>query len=407
MTRQGAVSQGTPGAKKKVLVLTTTLPAKPGDGTPEFVLTLAKALAEHYDITVLAPRGRGGAKEESVEGLKIIRFAYFFRPLEGLADGAILPNLKSQPWRLVEVPFLVLGLLVKTLGFVRRERPQVINAHWIVPAGWVALVAHRLYKVPYVLTVHGADAHALNGALMSRLKRRVVAGARTVTPVSSEIGELLVSGPGDPHLPVVPMGVDVPAIRAEVGARAPERGRFLFVGRLAEKKGVDVLLGALKEVVEARAVILGGGPDEGSLKALAAKLALGERVAFLGQQPRARVMQELRVAQALVIPSKVAADGDREGTPVVMAEAVAAGVPIVASDLAGLGENLISGETGLLVAPGSVTELAGALSGIVDGKHALESWAAAATERLGPRLSVASTAERYREFFDAAIAGHQ
>jgi glycosyltransferase involved in cell wall biosynthesis len=339
-----------------------------------------------------------------VDGVTINRFAYFPQRWEGLADGAILPNLGAERWRWIEAPFLVTGFLVRALLIARRERPAVVNAHWILPSGLIALVVRRLLGIPYVLTVHGADTHALNGAVFRALKRKVVAGAHTVTPVSREIGELLGLPSDELERLVVPMGVDVAGIERESVRRSPQQGRFLFIGRLAEKKGADVLLEALARVSGARLVILGGGPEEVHLRSLAAKLEIEHRVEFLGQRSSGRVIEEMRIAHALVIPSKVARDGDRDGTPVVMAEAMAAGVPIVASDLGGLGEHIRSGESGLLVPPGSVSSLAAALQDLMAGNYDLRRWVEGARRQLESKLDLDSTGRRYREFISAATS---
>src|SRR5206468_3782146 len=78
-----------------------------------------------------------------------------------LADGAILPNLKAHPSTGAQVPFLLGGYLAATIRTARRFKPDVIHAHWLVPGGLVALAASRVLSVPYIVTVHGADAFAM------------------------------------------------------------------------------------------------------------------------------------------------------------------------------------------------------------------------------------------------------
>lgn len=223
-----------------VVVLTTTFPARPGDGTPEFVLTLARSIPDH-DVTVIAPRMPGAARDERVGGVRVRRVAYFPRRWEGLAADAIMPTLRARPWRVVEVPFLVGALLLATWREVRRHESVVVNPHWILPAGLVALVVRALTGTPYVVTVHGADAYMLRGALGRRLKRPVLRHASAVLPVSDDIGRTL----GLRDAPVLRMGVDTREIRAAVGERAPEPGQLVCIGRLADKKGVDVLVDAV------------------------------------------------------------------------------------------------------------------------------------------------------------------
>lgn len=377
--------------RRRLLVLTSTFPATPGDGTPEFVLTLAQALSGSFDITVLAPRVRGAASDEQIGGLTIHRFAHFPRRWERLAQDAILPALRAQPWRVVEAVSLMGSFVVNALLVATRVRPDVVNAHWIIPGGIAAMVLRTVCRIPYVLTVHGADAYALNSWPLSWLKAAVVAGAAAVAPVSADIAARI----GAHDAPVVPMGVDLDDIQARVGPRTPISGQLLFVGRLAEKKGVDVLLRAMIRVPEATLVVVGDGPDRPSLEDLARTLGIDDRVSFLGSQPREVVFTQLRTAHAVVIPSRTARDGDQDGTPVVLAEAVAAGVPVVVSRLGGLAEQIADGTTGRVVTPESVEELGEAIHQTIANPQLAADRAEAARLGLHNSLGLEAMTARY------------
>jgi len=387
-----------PAPRPHVVVLTTTFPAHPGDGTPEFVLTLAGSIPDH-DVTVIAPRMPGGARDERVGGVRVRRVAYFPRRWEGLADDAIMPTLRAHPWRVVEAPFLVGALLLATWREVRRRRPVVVNPHWIVPAGLVALVVRLLGSAPYVVTVHGADAYTLQGRVGRRLKRCVLRHASAVLPVSHDIARTL----GVAGAPVLRMGVDTGAIRATVGERAPERGLLICIGRLADKKGIDVLIAALAQVEGARLEVIGDGPERTTLERQAERAGVADRVRFLGKQPRAEVLAALRRACAVVIPSKVGAGGDRDGTPVVLCEAMAAGVPVVASDLGGLGECVTDGVDGVLVPPGDADALAVALAKVVDGSAAAAELGRAAAGTAQRTLDIGAVGAAYARLIDDAV----
>ena len=389
-------------ARPHILVLTTTLPAREGDGTPAFVLDLAQALSADNDITILAPRVPESAAHEHIGNVEIKRFPYFPKRLEGLADGAIMPNLQAEPWRVVEVPALLGAFLAAAVRESRRARPDLVHAHWVLPGGVVALALHRLFGVPYIVTAHAADIFRLRTRPLQAIKRRIVARAAFVLPVSAEGAEVL-GLPPDRASSVVPMGVDVDRISGEVGERASEKGRFLFVGRLVEKKGLDVLLRALAEVPDGRLVVVGDGPMRGALEELGRELGLGERVSFAGRQGSGRVAEELRRAHALVVPSRVARDGDADGTPVVMAEGMAAGVPVIASRLGGLSEHIASEETGLLVQPDDSPALAEALRRVLEHPEEASTWADAAQAHARENLDVAVTARRYQELIDVSL----
>ncbi|MCL2781241.1 MAG: glycosyltransferase [Actinomycetia bacterium] len=400
-----APSPGSAERPLSVLVLATTFPARAGDGTPEFVLTLSSALAAHgAQVTAIVPRVPRGARQELIDGVRVQRFAYFPRRFEGLANGAIMPNLRAHRWRWLEAGPLAIAFMLATARQVRRERPDVIHAHWIVPAGLVAWVLRRTTGVPYVVTAHGADAYTLRGGATRRLKRAVLRRASATIPVSAAIGEQLRQI--GPVSPAIPMGIDVARIATEVGQRRPEPGRVLFVGRLADKKGVDILIQAAARVRPVSVVVIGDGPTRAGLEALANRIGMTDRVRFLGALPRQGVMDEFARAAAAAIPSRVAADGDQDGVPVVLGEAMAAGVPVVATDLGGLGEYVSDGENARVVAPGSVDELAAALDDLVKHPDAAEALARCASARLADTLDLGHiSAQYFRVLLDAADAG--
>ncbi|HET6773858.1 MAG TPA: glycosyltransferase [Acidimicrobiales bacterium] len=379
------------------MVVATTFPARPGDGTPEFVLTLARSIPDH-DVTVVAPRMPGAARSEVIDGVRVRRVAYFPRRWEGLAAEAIMPTLRARPWRAVEVPFLVGALLLATWREVRRQEVAVLNPHWIVPAGLVALAVRAVTGMPYVVTVHGADAYTLRGRLGRMVKRLVLRRAAGVLPVSGDIARSLdLRG-----APVLRMGVDTAAIRAAVGDRAPEDGLLLYIGRLVDKKGVDVLVEALARLDGARLEVVGDGPDRAALHQLAARLGVSDRVRFRGKLPKAAVIAALARAQIAVIPSRVGAGGDMEGTPVVLCEVMAAGVPVVASNLGGLGECIDDGLDGLLVPPGDVDALATTLDKALNGGVDLAALGRAAAATARRNLDISAVGAEYARVFAAA-----
>src|SRR5690606_16529197 len=304
-------------SRPSAVIVTTTFPARPGDGTPEFVLTLASSIPG-YDVTVIAPRMPGAAGEAVHDGVRVRRVAYFPRRWEGLATDAIMPTLRAAPWRVVEAPFLVAALLLATVREVRRRRASVLNAHWIVPGRLIGLVVRALTRVPVVVTVHGADAYTMRGRAGRWLKARVLRRAAADLPVSRDIARTLQLGD---DVPVLRMGVDTAAIRAAVGDRAPVPGQLVYIGRLADKKGVDVLVDAVARCEGARLDVLGDGPERAALEARAAAAGVAERVRFHGKVPRSQVLAALARAQVVVIPSRVGADGDMEGTPVEIGRA--------------------------------------------------------------------------------------
>jgi colanic acid/amylovoran biosynthesis glycosyltransferase len=385
----------------KLLVLASTYPAHTGDGTPQFVRDLATVEALSYNTTVLVPAVPGGARLELDGGLEVHRFRYFPRPWEDLADGAILENLRSRKSRWAQVLPLFLAEVLAIRREVRLVRPDVIHAHWLIPQGLAALIAAP--RVPKLVTVHGGDVYGLRDWLSRALIRAVLKHADGVTTMNTDMRDRLVELGADPATTVVlSMGADVAAIRPLAAAAERRLGRILFVGRLVEKKGVSVLLEALR-LLDGRGYdlrLVGDGPLRPQLTSLSAGLA----ATFVGVLGREALAAEYGAASIAVFPSVAAASGDQDGLPVALLEAMSAGCAVLASDLPGLRDAVVDGESGLLTAPGSAQALATALGRLLGDPALCDQLGRAAATR-AQDFSLEAIGGRYVALLDAVRAG--
>lgn len=347
----------------RLMVVASTFPGHEDDGTPAFVRDLSSRLSEAFETTVLVPRVPGSQRSEVIGNLRVERFPYFPRRWEDLAHGAILENLRERPLRWLQVPPFLLSEALHLRRLLRRHRPDVLHVHWIVPQGLTALVVAR--SVPWVVTTHGGDVYALNDPISRRLKRAVLRRARAVTTVNVDMRERLIEAGSDPATTYVQvLGADMETIRSAASAETEVPGRLLFVGRLVEKKGVAVLLDALRMLptdLDWTLEIIGDGPLRSSLEAQ----AQGLPVTFSGAASREQLARAYGRSTAVVVPSVPAASGDQDGLPTVVLEAMGAGRPIVASALPGIDEAIEDGVTGLLAAPNDPASLARALTQVL------------------------------------------
>ena len=130
--------------KKKLLVTTSTFPRWQNDTDPPFVFELARRLTSHFEIIVLTPNYPGAKVREEMAGIQIYRFRYFLRKFEVLAGSVgILPTLKKNSLLYLLVPFFLLGELWALLKLIKKNRPDVIHAHWILPQGFIAALAKK------------------------------------------------------------------------------------------------------------------------------------------------------------------------------------------------------------------------------------------------------------------------
>jgi colanic acid/amylovoran biosynthesis glycosyltransferase len=226
-----------------------------------------------------------------------------------------------------------------------------LHAHF---AGGAALDALRLSALtgrPFSVTAHAYDIFAAPRNLVEKLER----AAAVFSGCDYNVVRLRRMAPAaDVH--EIVMGVD---LRAFTRSRPLPQGRtILAVGRLVEKKGFGVLVEAAAQVDRARVQILGDGPLRGVLELQIA--ALRAPVELLGSRPPRDVLAAMLDADVLAMPCIVARDGDRDSMPVVVKEAMALGLLVVASDEVGLPECVLE-PWGFLAAPGNPTALAAAL----------------------------------------------
>jgi len=384
----------------RLLVVASTFPARAGDGTPGFVRDLAQYEARHFDTLVLVPRTPGAPERERVsDSLTIEWFPYFPRKWEGVAHGAMIENIRKSKSYAAQVPFFLGAEVAAIARAVRRFRPDVIHAHWVVPQGAAIVLAAR--GVPFVLTTLGGDLYALNDRAATRVKRAVVERASSLTTMNTDMRSRLLALGADPaRTHVVPMGADLDALRAtgEGVERVP--GRMLFAGRLVEKKGGAVLFEALRSLPSSgwSLDVVGDGPLRASLEAAASGLP----VRFLGQLSRVELARAMYAAEIVVVPSVPAASGDQDGLPVVLLEAMGAGSAIVASRLSGIDEAVVDGESGVLVPAGDVAALRDALAGLLADPARRAALGRAAAER-AELFSVEAIGARYVELLKAAL----
>jgi glycosyltransferase involved in cell wall biosynthesis len=178
---------------------------------------------------------------------------------------------------------------------------------------------------------------------------------------------------------------------------------ILSIGRLIEKKGFHDLLLAC-EILRQRGrhfqvEIIGSGPWEYLLQTQTKRLRLQERVRFLGAQPQEVVRESFRRATIFALPSIISGEGDRDGIPTVLMEAMASGTPVVSTFVSGIPELIESGSNGLLVPPNNPLLLADALGQLLNAPELREKLARAARAKMEERFSIEKSARELRALF--------
>jgi len=264
---------------------------------------------------------------------------------------------------------------------ISRSGAEHLHAHFLGEPGTIARTVSYLVTIPYSLSVHARDIFVDTAASADTIKHAAAVAACTLAAAKRARELLPADQCGKVH--VIRHGIEAAADGS--GEPGPREAVVLAVGRLVEKKGIPVLLGAMRRILRTRpvrCVIVGDGPDRPSIERQACELGVAEAVHLAGWQPPEEVGSWMRRASVLAVPSIVAADGDREGLPNVILEAACAGLPIVASETGGIAEFIVNGQTGLLVPPGNEGALAAALERLMDNNALREAIVANARKKV-------------------------
>jgi len=363
-------------SRGRVLCVTSNFPRWLGDSTTPFVLNLAKDLTSlGWSVDVLAPHAAGAEIFENLEGIPVHRFRYAWPATAETVcyQGGALVNLRRNPVDRLKLPSLVLAQLFSMMRLLAGGKYNLIHSHWILPQGFNAALMRGLFSVPHILTVHGGDIFGLKGRLMSSFKRIALSGTDRITVNSSfterSVQEILKK---DKHLVRIPMGVDTAPLKDEELRQAEDiRCRYrsghgplvVFVGRLVEEKGVGDLIHAIRildpKLKDIKLLVVGEGQDKEHFKEMSESLGLKEKVHFTGWVEQEEIKTYMRAGDIFVGPSKAASDGWVEAQGLTFIEAMAAGVPVIATRSGGIPDAVRDGRTGLLVSeksPGSVAE---------------------------------------------------
>jgi glycosyltransferase involved in cell wall biosynthesis len=283
---------------------------------------------------------------------------------------------------------------------IRTRGVQHVHAHYATYPGLSAWVSGRLVGTPYSITAHAHDIF-----VDQRMLARKLADAAFVVTISEYNRGFLADYVDSGRIHVVHAGID-PGAYPFMPRAVPSQGpvRALCVASLQEYKGHAVLFDALADESALERVeldLVGAGPLRAALERQVRELGLGDRVRFHGSASEDTVRGLLERADLFVLPSVIARGGQMEGLPVVLMEALASGVPVVATRLSGIPELVSDGSTGLLAAPGDAGSLRDALERALNGDFKPDLQAGRAlVER---EFDVEDSAARLRELFAAAL----
>jgi glycosyltransferase involved in cell wall biosynthesis len=403
-----------------LLFLTQTYPRFAGDTAGPFIRDLALGLARGGDrVTVLAPHAEDVAAAWEEGGVEVATFRYAPESWEVLGYGRTLEADERVKGRAaLAAPLYALALRQEVRRQLRRRRFDLVHAHWIVPNGVIA--AGACGAVPLAIGLHGSDVFLAEKTGVRRLARWSLGRARLLTGCSPELVERVRALGGGEGFPegrsrVIPYGVDTNAFSPALDRRAIWRGKLgipaeapliLGVGRMATKKGFQILLEALPLLLqshpEAHVVLAGGGDLLERFAAVAA--AWPGRVHLPGSVLRDTLPDLYRAADLFVLPAVHDSKGNVDGLPNVILEAMASGLPVVASGISGIPLAVEDGGTGLLVPEREPRPLLDALLRLLSDRELARAMGERGRRKAESELTWDAVAARYREGYLSALS---
>lgn len=312
---------------------------------------------------------------------------------------AVLRDCRREPDVLLR-SLALLPACVLLAGLVRRDRVEHLHAHYATYPLLAAWTAHRLTGVSYSVTVHAHDLFVSQAMLVRKLER--VAFVAAISDHNREFLAQRVDEGLRGRTHVVHCGVDPAAYTAPRHPRSTAL-EVLSIGSLQPYKGQAQLVEAcallVQRGVHVRCRIVGGGPERGRLQARIDAADLQDVVLLLGPRVQEEVAALLSSASCYAQPSVVAADGQMEGIPVALMEAMASGLPVVATDLSGVPELVRHGDTGWLVPPGDATALADALQAVATDPAGAAVVASRGRRMVEQQFDLAANVEQLAQLF--------
>ncbi|MCB0105166.1 MAG: glycosyltransferase [Caldilineaceae bacterium] len=275
-----------------------------------------------------------------------------------------------------------------------------VHAYFAHQPTEVAMVVAKHLQVPYGFSMHAKDARKVTPAELNERAR----GAACVVACNPDVAKAVT----DPAVRVslLPHGVDIDRFHPQpLTNHWPLR--LLAVGRLVEKKGFDILLRAAARLTFPWTLeIIGDGPERSRLAQLREALGITDKVHLRSGITHEELPAAYHAAHVVVVPSVIDRSGDRDGLPNVLLEAMAAGRPVVASDVSAIGSAVVSGENGLLVQPGDVAALAAALARLARQPELGRDLGRRARQRMAFHYDLRTCSDRFCDFIEQTYFPH-
>jgi glycosyltransferase involved in cell wall biosynthesis len=351
----------------KVLYIATAFPRFEGDViTPWLVETIRRLQNQDIKIDVFTSAYKG-LKENSVYGIKVYRFRYFFRKWEKLTHDETVPDrMRKGVFNKLLAGFYLIAGTISIIIHCVKKKYDIIHCHWPFPHIVFAYAASRFGRSKLISSFYGVELRWVKNKLpiFKPLLRFAIRKSDAVTAISSytarEISEIAPT-----NITIIPFGAAITVSDQKLSVPKDNRIKnILLVGRLVERKGVRYLIEAvalINKTIEANLTIVGEGSEKSNLEAFVKEKALEHKVNFTGKVTQSQLEECYRKCDIFVLPAVTDSKGDTEGLGVVLLEAMAYRKPVIGSELGGIPDIIKNGLNGLMVPEKDSVKLADAI----------------------------------------------
>ena len=353
-------------------------------------LTLRQRIGEHLGVFSVGP-------------VRYARTALFAFRRRDLAKGYATATTLGCFQYAVQVAAAILRL--RRAG----RAPEHLHAHFAHDPALVALLVRRLTGMPYSFTAHARD---LVQIPPSSLAARAAEATALITCCEANADYIATTVPASvPAVRVIHHGVELDLFTPRPRPAGDAEARIMTVGRLVEKKGFPDLFRALGRLKDSgrrlTCQVYGDGPLLNSLTELRNSLGLADVVHFAGERSRESIVQALSDSEVFVLTPRVTEDGDRDGIPNVLVEAMACGLPVVSTSAGGISELVSHGVNGFLTAPGDVAGIEKQIATLLDSPELRQQMGVAARNTVEADYDVNVAAEQLERIFlsERALSG--
>ncbi len=406
-----------------VCVLTHTFPRNKKDTAAAFMKEFCDGLVQAgAKVTVLTPFDPKFSRQNDL--FKVRTYKYVWPDgLHILGYSQTMENdlvLRKRAYLLL--PLLVLFGILALYRTVKKEKIDLINVHWILPNGLIALVVSCFTGVPYVVTIPGTDAYLAYRSKFFGWVARLIArnSAGLVSNSSLLLSRITKLGVGAKKTAVYSYPVDTSVYKPLQEGVINYRKKhgigvddlvLLTVGRFVYKKGYDYLIKVMPRVLrkfpQTKLVMGGNGDLREDLKKLATKLGIGDKVLFIGNINRNDIVYYYNMADIMVSPSIVDRNGNVDGGTVVSFESMACGKPQVVTDILGVADAIEDGVNGYKVPQKNIKAIEEALLKLLSSKSVRIDMGKANRKLIVDKFNMKKVGEYYLDFFKDVLYQRQ